>query len=138
VDEAVVAAVRARAGYRCEYCLIPAARAPGHVQIEHIIPRKLGGSDALANLALACPFCNSHKSVAIAAIDWVTSRTKLVRLFHPRRHRWGYHFALDGPYIVGRTPIGRVTVLVLNLNDPAMTEFREALMAEGQYPPPGR
>jgi hypothetical protein len=137
VDEAVVAAVRARAGNWCEYCLIPAARVPGHVQIEHIIPRKLGGTDALGNLALACPFCNSHKSVAIAAIDWATSRSRLVRLFNPRLHRWDYHFTLDGPYIVGRTPIGRVTVYVLNMNDPDMVSLRETLIAEGVYPPGG-
>jgi hypothetical protein len=137
VDEAVAAAVRARAGGRCEYCLVPTTRFVRPFEIEHVIARKHGGTDAFGNLALACPHCNQHKGTDLSGIDRITSRTKLVRLFNPRRHRWDYHFTFDGPRIVGLTPIGRVTVAVLNMNDPMIVFFREELIAEGLFPPGG-
>jgi hypothetical protein len=59
----------------------------------------------------------------------------LVPLFHPRRHRWRYHFTFDGPRIVGRTAIGRVTVRVLAMSDPLVVLLRQELMEEGFYPP---
>lgn len=137
MDEAVAAAVRARAGGRCEYCLLPAARYARRFEIEHVIPWKHGGTSAPGNLAFACPHCNRHKGSDLAGIDQGTSRTRLVRLFNPRLHRWDYHFALDGPFVRGRTPIGRVTVYVLNTNDPDMVALRETLIAEAVYPPGG-
>lgn len=100
-------------------------------------PRQHGGTDAVGNLAWACIRCNKHKGPNLSGIDRVTSRTRLVRLFNPRQHRWDYHFTFDGPYVVGRTPIGRVTVDVLNMNDPAMVDLREALIEEGVFPPGG-
>ena len=36
---------------------------------------------------------------------------------------------------IGRTPIGRVTVELLRINDPFRVEFREELMAEELFPP---
>ena len=33
-------------------------------------------------------------------------------MFNPRKHTWGFHFSFVGPRIVGKTPIGRVTVEV--------------------------
>jgi hypothetical protein len=55
-------------------------------------------------------------------------------LFHPRRHKWGRHFRWDGPVLVGRTDVGRVTVAVLAMNLPHRVRHREQLMAEGVYP----
>jgi hypothetical protein len=117
--------------------LLPAARLRLRFELEHVIPRKHGGTNAFGNLAYACPNCNRHKGTDLASIDRVTSRTRLVRLFNPRRHSWDYHFAFDGPRVVGRTPIGRVTVNVLNMNDPDMVDVRAALIAEGVFPPGG-
>jgi len=79
--------------------------------------------------------CNRHKGPNLAGIDWQTSRTKLVRLYNPRRHQWARHFAWDGPRLVGRTAIGRVTVEVLAMNDPVRIAVREQLIAEGVFPP---
>jgi hypothetical protein len=135
VDEAVAEAVRVRGSQRCEYCLFPASRLNLRFELEHVIARKHGGTDASGNLAYSCPHCNRHKGTDLSSIDWATSRTKLIRLFNPRRHVWSYHFTFDGPYIVGRTPIGRVTVAVLNMNAIWMVSLREALIAEGVFPP---
>ena len=90
--------------------------------------------DALANLAYACLRCNRHKGPNLAGIDRLTLRTKLVRLFNPRRHSWSYHFRWDGPLIVGRTPIGRVTVDLLAMNGPERVALREELIDEGVFP----
>jgi hypothetical protein len=36
---------------------------------------------------------------------------------------------------VGKTAIGRTTIAVLAMNDPAVIEVREALIDEGLFPP---
>ncbi len=59
----------------------------------------------------------------------------LTPLFNPRRHKWARHFQWEGPYLAGRTAIGRVTAELLRINDPFRVEFREELMAEGLFPP---
>jgi hypothetical protein len=53
-------------------------------------------------------------------------------LFNPRLHSWTEHFAWDGDIIVGRTPTGRATIRLLNMNDPARVEIRAELRASGQ------
>jgi len=92
------------------------------LQIEHIIPRKHGGKDNPDNLALACIDCNLSKSSNIAGRDPGTNQ--LTPLFNPRSQLWEDHFALQGAYIVGRTAVGRTTVLVLNMNSDEQLELR--------------
>jgi hypothetical protein len=132
--------VRERAGHVCEYCLLPEQDHPGEFfvaaiafEIEHIIPRQHRGRTVLRNLAFSCLRCNKSKGPNLAGLD--PHSGKLTPLFHPRRHKWAYHFRLDGPYIVGRTPIGRVTVYVLNMNHPLRVELRRQLIEEGKFPP---
>lgn len=64
-----------------------------------------------------------------AGIDPQTNR--VTPLFHPRRHRWERHFRWEGPYLVGRTATGRVTVEVLEMNNAAAIALREALIDAG-------
>jgi hypothetical protein len=125
--------VRTRAGGICEYCHLPGIH-PAPVEVGQIIPRQHGGKTVLGNLAWACLYCNRHKGPNLAGIDRQTSPTKLVPLFQPRRHKWGHHFRLDGPRIVGRTPVGRVTVEILNMNAPLRLALREQLIAAGLFP----
>jgi hypothetical protein len=101
-------------------------------EIDHIIPRKHGGLTVAGNLALSCFWCNSFKGSDLGGLDPRTR--KLSPLFNPRRHRWSRHFHWDGPFLRGRTPIGRVTVAVLHVNDPFRVELREGLMKEGVFP----
>jgi len=86
----------------------------------------------VSNLALACLHCNCHKGPNIAGIDSITR--KLTKLFHPRRHQWDRHFRWDGPYIMGRTAIGRTTIVVLAMNDPLLVGVREKWISEGIFP----
>ena len=53
VDSAVRNLVRDRAGNRCEYCGLRDDQSPlASLHVEHVRPRKHGGDDSLANLAL--------------------------------------------------------------------------------------
>ena len=93
-------AVRARAGYRCEYCRIVG----WELQVDHIVPHSPRYRDAVGiasdeslddmeNLAAACSHCNRLKA------DFTTGRDPLsgreVRLFHPRRDAWGGALRLE-------------------------------------------
>lgn len=108
--------VRDRAGNRCEYCQLSQHLSPvAQLQIEHVIPRKHGGSDELDNLALACIDCNLAKSSNLSGIDPETGSVAL--LFDPRREDWPTHFAWQNAILVGLTPTGRATIQVLDVND---------------------
>ena len=115
MDKATRQAVRVRAGNRCEYCQLHQDDSPlAILHIEHIRPLKHGGTDDLQNLALACIDCNLGKASNLTGIDPDTGR--ITELFHPRRDLWDEHFAWQGIHIVGKTPVGRTTIHVLNMN----------------------
>jgi hypothetical protein len=80
-----------------------------------------------------CCLSNSFKGPNIAGFDAETA--KFVQLFNPRRHRWRRCFQWAGPVLVGRTPIGRVTIQVLCINNPQAIVLRQALIEDGVFPP---
>ena len=95
---------------------------PTPFEIDHIIAEKHKGPTVAGNLCLSCFYCNSFKGSDISSLDAVTR--KLTPLFNPRRHKWSRHFRWEGPYLVGRTAIGRVTIELLQINDPFRVDFR--------------
>ena len=126
--------VRSRAGRRCEYCRLHEADLPLYpFHIEHILAKKHGGGDEASNLAWSCHYCNLAKSSSLSGRDALTGR--IVVLFNPRRQRWKRHFEWDGPRLVGRTPCGRATIAVLNINVPHRIGLRELLISAGLLPP---
>jgi hypothetical protein len=125
--------VRERAKGACEYCLLPQRVYRFRFPVDHVIARQHEGPTRASNLCLACPRCNANKGPNIAGVDPVTG--KIVRLFHPRRHKWSAHFEWDGPFLLGKTAIGRATIPVLVINDPSAVEVRRALIEEGAFPP---
>ena len=135
MDETLAEQVRERAGHMCEYCRLPESLYAGPFEIEHVIAKQHGGPTSLGNLANACLRCNKKKGPNLSGIDRVASRTRLVRVFNPRRHKWSAHFRWAGAVLVGRTAIGRVTVQLLRMNDPLRVALRQALMVEGWVPP---
>lgn len=82
--------IRDRAQERCEYCLTAEWLVGALFDIDHIIPRRAGGSDHRDNLCLACSGCNGHKHARTSAVDPASGTT--VPLFHPRRQQWQDHF----------------------------------------------
>jgi hypothetical protein len=69
----------------------------------------------------------------LSGYDWEAN--EVVRLFHPRHDDWEEHFAWEGPWLRGKTQIGRVTIDVLTINAPSYVELRESLIGEGLFPP---
>jgi hypothetical protein len=134
MDHALEQLIWQRAEDRCEYCQLPQELSRLPFTVDHIIATKHGGPTTAGNLCLACFACNNHKGPNIAGIDPVTRN--IVPLFHPRRHKWQRHFRWDGAVLVGRTPVGRATVAVLEINLPHRVAFRHALLDEGVFPPP--
>jgi len=128
--------VRQAAQHRCGYCLSPQHLVMARLEIEHIVPLAKGGTDDEANLLLACPICNGHKSDKTEAIDPETGAT--LPLFNPRTQVWSEHFAWtdDGLRIVGRTLVGRATVVALHLDDdPDAIAVRSYWVLAGWHPP---
>ena len=121
--------------HRCGYCLSQEAVVGTPMVIDHIVPESLGGPTEEVNLWLACPLCNAHKGDRITALDANTG--EIVRLFNPRQQVWVDHFewTSEGDRIVGRTPIGRATVIALQLNRPSLVRARRAWVSVGWHPP---
>src|SRR5947209_8691180 len=126
MDQALVTFVRQRAGGRCEYCQLPQPFSSTPFEMDHIIAEQHGGKTVASNLAWACFACNHYKGPNLGGVDPQTG--KKVWLFHPRRHKWQRHFRWDGPVLVGRTPLGRATVVVLASNLPHRVAQRAALI----------
>jgi len=131
MDAQVRELVRGRAGGECEYCRLKQENLPFAIfHVEHIIPRKHGGSDDVANLALACERCNSYKGPNLTGLDPATG--EIVVLFNPRQNRWEEHFRQVDVTIIGLTPIGRATVRVLNMNEAGRLRLRTVLKRYGR------
>src|SRR5258708_386795 len=122
--------VRERAGKRCEYCHRPDIYSVLSFHVDHIIPTKQHeGSSNEENLAWSCVHCNISKSVNIAGYDPITKQ--LTPLFNPRTQQWDEHFQMDKAIIEGKTPVGRVTVKILDMNEPEMIHARQSLIDKG-------
>ncbi len=103
------------------------------------MPRSLGGTDELDNLALACRRCNERRYNFSVGIDPETQATEP---FQPRQQRWADHFVwtADGLKILGTSPIGRTTCNRLDLNDEFQNEgfilkARQFWVQGGWHPP---
>ena len=126
--------VQARANGLCEYCRAADSVSNASFHCDHILPRNAGGETKLANLAWACPWCNTHKRTKTHARDPQTGRQ--VPLFNPRLKQWKRHFRWNESllYIIGRTQTGRATVDALNMNRPEHVNRRRLLLAAGEHP----
>ena len=56
-----------------------------------------------------------------------------VPLFHPRRQRWQDHFewSKDGEQVIGRTAVGRSTIIALQLNRELVVNARRLWLSAG-------
>ena len=124
-----------QARHRCGYCLMSEAVVGMCLELDHLIPEALGGVTEEENLWLACPSCNARKAHRVLGIDPATGES--VRLFDPRRQSWSEHFCWieSGSRIQGLTPVGRATVVTLQLNRPILVSARRGWVAVGWHPP---
>ncbi len=135
ISSALYLAVAADAGRVCGYCRAPQQALPYRLEIEHLLPASLGGTDEPDNLWLSCHKCNKVRSNRVVATDPVTQQE--APLFNPRRDAWSGHFSWQdgGRYIIGRTATGRATVEALRLNDEYHQSARWVWILAGIYPP---
>ncbi|MGH9902371.1 MAG: HNH endonuclease [Pyrinomonadaceae bacterium] len=124
--------VIARAGGRCEYCLIREEDTFFGCEVDHIISVKHGGATEADNLAYACMACNRQKGSDLGSIVWRTG--ELVRFYNPRADRWGDHFASEGGRIKPLTDIGEVTARIFEFNSEERVLERVELISSGRYP----
>jgi 5-methylcytosine-specific restriction endonuclease McrA len=131
-------AVVERARGRCEYCQAPESYSPSPFALEHILPQARGGLTILENLAHSCQGCNNHKFTRTHGRDPDTG--KRVPLYNPRQHRWSDHFiwSQDSTRMIGLTPTGRATIVLLQLNRLGLINLRGILHELGKHPPEDR
>ena len=123
------------ARFRCGYCLTSQHIIGPMLEIEHYVPVSQGGASTEENLWVACPRCNSHKAGRVNAIDPETAVTQPI--FNPRSDVWSEHFEWieGGTVILGKTPIGRATAVVLQVNHPDIVMSRGLWVNAGWHPP---
>ncbi len=121
-----------RAAGICEYCLMPQKFSMYSHEIDHVVATKHGGQSVESNLVVACLPCNRHKGSDLTSIDPTTG--VITPLFNPRLQIWSDHFELENGYIWGLTAIGRTTVFLLQMNETARLQLRQALIDQGLYP----
>lgn len=128
------ALVATRAAHRCEYCHAPEAVFNFPFEVEHILPTSLGGSDVVANLALACRSCNVLKAANVKGLD--PESQEEVSFYHPRGDSWEVHFLVDleTADVLGRTAIGRATVARMQMNRDSQRNARRQWMRLELFP----
>jgi hypothetical protein len=124
-----------QAGDRCGYCLSSERLTGISLTLDHIIPLAAGGKTEENNLWVACRPCNEFKGTQIHAKDPLTG--EIVPLFNPRSHVWKEHFewSFDGTLVIGRTAIGRATIIALQLNHDLIVYARRRWVKVGWHPP---
>lgn len=134
VSAALRRQVTERDGRRCAYCRSPLVVGIPMV-VEHIVPLVAGGASVVENLCLSCYRRNEFKGPRQQAADPLDGQLAL--LFHPRKQRWGDHFAWadDGVTIRGLTPTGRATIALLQLNSAWLVQARHIWVLVGLQPP---
>lgn len=121
-----------RAGGICEYCRLPQEHDPRPFHLDHIRPQKHDGHTVSENLALCCAACSLFKGPNPAGYDPITSL--LTPLFNPRIHVWKEHLEWNNATLVGLSPIGRTTIVVLRINDALRVQHRQLLIELGVFP----
>jgi hypothetical protein len=140
VSQSTRRVVRERANRYCEYCHADERWQFIRFTIDHVRPQSAGGSDEADNLAFACRNCNERRGNRTDGPDPDTG--EMVGLFNPRGQSWSDHFSWDATRlrIVGRTPTGRATVALLDLNDERhdgdVIRIRQRDVLDGYHPPP--
>ncbi len=127
--------IRQRAKYLCEYCHTSELWQYVRFTVDYIIPISQSGADSFENLCLACFHCNRRKSDKTSGFDSLTN--DIVSLYHPRKHLWNEHFiwSYDKLYIIGTSPIGRVTEKTLEFNRERAIRIRKEDIIVDRHPP---
>lgn len=121
--------------HQCAYCQTTQANTGQPMVLDHIKPEAKGGKTAFDNLCFACRRCNEFKGSTTHHQDPVTE--EIVPLFNPRQQKWSEHFAWDGQgiHLIGLSPVGRVSIIALNMNNELIVDSRRRWASVGWHPP---
>jgi HNH endonuclease len=121
--------------HRCAYCQTTKANSRQPMVVDHIIPEAQGGQTAFYNLCFACRRGKEFKGPTTRRQEPLTG--ELVPIFHPRQHAWTDHFAWDaaGIRLIRLTPIGRATIIALNITNEFIVDARRRWVSVGWHPP---
>lgn len=121
--------------HRCAYCLTSEYNCGLRMHVDHIIPESKDGRTTPDNLCAVCFSCNVYKQDRQTGTDPITG--ELVFLFHPVQQRWRDHFTWDESktQVIGLTPTGRATVLLLQMNNETVVRARRRWVSGGWHPP---
>jgi len=119
-----------RAGECCEYCRFPQKHLSLGLYLDHIIARQHVDDDDEENLAMCCAHCSSCKGPNLASVDPETMQK--VWLFNPRKDNWSEHFEVLHDEVVGKTPQGRATAKLLDMNNERNVVLRRLLRLLGE------
>ena len=127
--------VAEQARHRCGFCLTAELTVGSLMDVDHIVPEAASGLTEENNLWLCCAKCNGHKADKTSGLDPQTG--ELTNLFNPRTQSWAEHFewSENGEFIAGRTPVGRATVVTLQLNRAELVASRQLWIRFGIHPP---
>lgn len=115
----ILAQVRQRANFACEYCGVTETDSAGQLTVDHYRPRTRSGTDELENLLYCCYRCNLYKA------DYWPTQPEDLPLWNPRFEPRGTHLLLlaDGKlYPISAS--GRFTLQRLRLNRPELVNYR--------------
>jgi 5-methylcytosine-specific restriction endonuclease McrA len=89
-----------RDNYTCQYC----GKRGGHLTIDHVIPRRLGGLQSWQNLVTACASCNHRKGGRTASQAGMTLRQKPIEPSSSALYIFARYTKINGewkPYLTG-------------------------------------
>lgn len=132
IPERIRLAVAQRASFRCEYCQIHSDDLFLSFEIDHIIAIKHGDTNAIENLAYACPHCNQHKGSDFATL--LNDFNDIVVLYNSRIHNWTEHFDISDGEIIAKNRIGQASIKIFKFNEPDLLILRKLLFELGRYP----
>jgi hypothetical protein len=115
----IIAQVRQRANFACEYCGVTETDSGGQLTVDHYRPRTQGGGDELGNMLYCCYRCNLYKG------DYWPAKPEDLPLWNPRLDPRENHLLLlaDGTlYPISAS--GRFTLQRLRLNRPELVDYR--------------
>ena len=123
--------VRDRTDNRGEYCGISQSGQEATFHVDHVHPRRDGGTTISGNLALACVSCSLRKGARTSAPDPETGQR--TNVFNPRTNQWNDHFRLADDFsIVGTTAVGRASVQTLAMNRALAVAIRKEEARRGK------
>jgi len=96
--------------YKCAYCEKHLDLEDSYMEVEHFKPKSIYEDDVLKweNLLPACKRCNSSKN------EWDTNKDFIV---NPTEINPKDHLTMKTYRYIGRTKLGKNTIICLNLND---------------------